>query len=525
MEDAKFPFTFLCGFVKIKISFDLKMGSVLMKEMKEKKQKKSGAAVAVLRFIPLLIFALLVILFQLDLLLAAPIATFAAILVYMLTKSVGFQEAFEEGLKAARHITLIFFILMFAYGVAECFMASGVGAALINLALRLGVTARTIAPVAILVTCLLSVATGTSWGTFAACAPIFLWLNHLVGGDVLLTVCAIAGGACFGDNIGMISDVTVLSCGMQDVRIIDRVKHQSVWSILCLLIAGVLFFLAGLRLPNVQGDVVQAIAQIPESAYAALAQERPSALLLLSQVQQGVPLYMVIPLLIVIVMAFCGIHTLLCLGAGMVFSLLLGLLAGTMTLDAWLHDLLLKGFGDAGSWSVVMMMWVAAFGGIMNAMNAFDPLAKLVVRISRNVQQLMGWCGVLCLLGNMALADEAAQVATISPIVRDITEKNVECTDESDAYRLRLRLATFTSSMGIYGSELVPWHCFPVFFASIANAVYPMYHFTTFDIIRHNYMSFLVVGSLLLLTFTGWDRFIPLFALPNKERVRLKKKP
>lgn len=493
--------------------------------MKEPMQGKRGGWVAAVKFFPLLVFALLVIVFQLDLLLAAPISTFAAIFAYMLTKRVAFSEAFEQGLTAARNIILIFFILMFAYGVAECFMASGVGAVLITIALRLGVTARSIAPVALLVTCFLSIATGTSWGTFAACAPIFLWLNHLVGGDVLLTVCAIAGGACFGDNTGMISGVTVLSCGMQDVKITDRIKHQSVWSALCLLVACVIFFCAGLDLPNTQGDVIEAISQIPEAAYTALAMERPSALLLLSQVQQGVPYYMVIPLLLVIVMAFCGMHTLLCLGVGMLSSLLLGLLAGTMTLDAWLHDLLLKSFGDAGSWSVVMMMWVAAFGGIMNAMNAFDPLARLVVRLSRNVQQLMGWCGILCLLGNMALADEAAQVATISPIVRDITEKNVECTDESDAYRLRLRLATFTSTMGVYGSELVPWHCFPVFFASIANAVYPMYHFTTFDIIRHNYMSFLAVGSLLLLTFTGWDRFLPLFALPNKERVQLKKKP
>ena len=53
-------------------------------------------------------------------------------------------------------------------------------------------------------------------------ASIFLWLSYIVGGDPVLTVCAVAGGSCFGDNIGMISDVTVLSCGMQDVKIIDR---------------------------------------------------------------------------------------------------------------------------------------------------------------------------------------------------------------------------------------------------------------------------------------------------------------
>ena len=77
--------------------------------------------------------------------------------------------------------------------------------------------------------------------------------------------------------------------------------------------------------------------------------------------------------------------------------------------------------------------------------------------------------------------------------------------------------------MGIYGSELVPWHCFPVFFASIANAVYPLYTFSTLDIISRNYMSFIVVGSILLLTFTGWDRMIPGFRLPDDDRIQLRK--
>ena len=134
----------------------------------------------------------------------------------------------------------------------------------------------------------------------------------------------------------------------------------------------------------------------------------------------------------------------------------------------------------------------------------------------------MGWCGVICLLGNVALADEAAQVATMSPIVRKIVEKNVETDSEKDAYTLRLRLATFTSSMGIYGSELIPWHCFPVFFASIANAVYPIRAggFSSMDIISKNYLSFLIVGLILLLTFTGWDRVIPGFGLPKTARLK-----
>lgn len=481
--------------------------------------KKESGWIAAVKFFPLVVFAVLVIAFQLDLLLAAPIATFVAVIIFVLTERCSFEKAFSHGLKAASNITIIFFVLMFAYGVAECFMATGVGASLINLALAVGVTGRTIAPVAIFVTGMLSVATGSSWGTFAACAPIFLWLNHIVGGNIVLTLCAIAGGACFGNSIGMISDITILSCEQTEVKIIDRIRHQSVWSIGCFVLSIVIFYFAGLSCPNTTGNASAAIAQIDPELFDAWQAERPSVWMLLKQVQTNVPFYMITPVILVIVMSFSGCHTLLCLGAGMVSSLLLGLIAGTADISSWL-ELLRSGFSNAGNWTVVMMLWVVAFGGIMNEMHAFEPLARLIVRLSGNVHHLMGWNGVLCFIGNMALADEAAQVATIAPIVREITETQVETQSPEDAYTLRLKLATLTANIGIYGSQLVPWHCFPVFFVSIANAVYPGYNFTPFDIISQNYLSFLVIGSLFVLTFTGWDRLVPLFGLPKTAKLR-----
>lgn len=492
----------------------------------ESPRKSDHPLIALFKFSPLFVFASLVLFLKFDLLIAAPIASFVAILVYMISSKVNFETAFEQGMEATKKIILVFFILMFATTVGECFMRTGVGAAMITLALKMGVTARTIAPVCLLVCSLLSVATGSSWGTFAACAPIFLWLNHIVGGSVGLTVCAIAGGACFGDNIGMISDVTVLSCGMQNIKIIDRVKHQLFWSIGCLVLSGIVFFLAGMQLPTVSGDVAEAISKIDAGTMAQLKEEKESAYQMLLQLDQSIPYYMIIPVIVVIALSFLNIHTLLCLGAGIFSSLILGTLAGTISFSEWFSSsgIIYAGFESAGSWVVIMMMWISVFGGVMNAMDAFAPLKRLVVRLSGNVHHLMGWCSVLCLLGNAALADESAQVTTMSPIVRDIVEQNTDCATEEDSYKLRVKLATFTSSMGIYGSQLIPWHCFPLFFAGICKIVYPstVYPagFSAWDIIKQNYTAFIMVGSILLLTFTGLDRFIPKFGLPNSAKLK-----
>ena len=130
-------------------------------------------------------------------------------------------------------------------------------------------------------------------------------------------------------------------------------------------------------------------------------------------------------------------------------------------------------------------------------------------------------CGVLCIVGNAALSDEAAEIATFSPIVRGIVEEEVEASEE-DMYKLRTRLATFTDALGVYGSELIPWHCFPVFFLAIASGVFPIEEIDIWDIIVNNWMSMISVISIIILTFTGLDRFIPLFGLPKDAKLKKK---
>ena len=462
-----------------------------------------------------------------DILIAAPIAFVAAVVVAMLTDRFAFSELQDAALDNLKHFLIAFLILQLAYAVAECFMSTGVAASVINMSLSLGVTAKHVAPVALLVTAVLSVATGTSWGTFAACAPIFLWMNHIVGGSTVLTVAAIAGGACFGDNIGLISDTTVVSSGIQGVSIIDRVRHQGVWSLLCLLLGVVVFYAAavGMGLPDTAGQAAQAISQIPDGVWASLAEKRPAAVTLLEQVKAGVPYFMMIPLALVLVLAAARINTLICLGTGIFSSLVFGWYAGTVTSVSGFLELVQSGFSAAGNWTIVMMLWVGAFGGVMRKMNAFDPIAEAILKVVTKVRHLLFANAALCLLGNAALADEMAQIVTISPIIKNMTEHSVEG-DEKALYKLALRNATFADAMAVFGSQLIPWHAYMAFFIGITHTVYPMAVDTVSigGIILHNYLAWIAVVSMLVLTYTGLDRFIPLFSIPSEPEVRLKKR-
>ena len=479
---------------------------------------------ALIKLTPVMLIAGLM-LSGMDILVAAPISFAYAVIVGMIVDRFSFSELLEAALLNLRHFLIVFLILQAAYGVAECFMATGVAASVINMALSMGLNASAVAAVGFLVTCVLSVATGTSWGTFAACAPIFLWLNHIVGGDILLTIGAIAGGSCFGDNIGLISDTTVVSSGIQGVEIIKRVRHQGVWSLLCMVSTAIVFYVAGLTIggPSTVGTASEAIAQIPQEVWAKLAEERESAVVLLKQVQAGVSFWMVIPLIIVLGLAVSGVSTLICLGSGILSSLVMGWLCGTVTSLSAFLEFCYTGFSDAGGWSIAMMLWVGAFGGVMNEMRAFDPIALMILRVSKKVRHLMFSNALLCLFGNAALADEMAQIVTIGPIIKNLTEQNVEGSDE-DLYTLALRNATYSDAMGVLGSQLIPWHVYMGFFIGISVSVYPLASdvITPFGIISRNYLAWISVSSILFLTFTGFDRFIPLFKIPSEAQVRLK---
>ncbi len=161
-----------------------------------------------------------------DILISASLSFFVAAVICTFTEKIKLTDVIECGVEGAKPATLLAFILMLAYAIGSIFMSSGVAAASIQLFIGLGVTGRSVALIAFLTTCMLSISTGTSWGTFAACIPIFMWLCAVVSGNPGMTFAACIGGSAFGDNIGLISDTTILSSGMQGVSVVDRIKSS-----------------------------------------------------------------------------------------------------------------------------------------------------------------------------------------------------------------------------------------------------------------------------------------------------------
>ena len=80
--------------------------------------------------------------FKLDILIIAPIAVIYASIVAMITEKFKFNDILNSAVDNVKEMQLVFFILMFAYAMADAFMSTGVGASIITLSLNIGISAE-----------------------------------------------------------------------------------------------------------------------------------------------------------------------------------------------------------------------------------------------------------------------------------------------------------------------------------------------------------------------------------------------
>jgi Na+/H+ antiporter NhaC len=120
--------------------------------------------------------------------------------------------------------------------------------------LHLGGTAFVIA--SFLICCIVSVSTGSSFGTILICAPLLFPAGGILGAHLATLAGAILGGATFGDCIAPISDTTIASAVSQNADIIGTVRSRLKYVIPAAFGAVVFYALsAGLRSSPVHNNV------------------------------------------------------------------------------------------------------------------------------------------------------------------------------------------------------------------------------------------------------------------------------
>ena len=96
------------------------------------------------------------------------------------------------------------------------------------------------------VSCLISFATGTSYGTFSIMVPLAVPVAQAMGIPIPLMFAACISGGVFGDNTSPFSDTSVVTAIAAKTSVIEHVEAQLPYALVSASVAAVLFVVAGL---------------------------------------------------------------------------------------------------------------------------------------------------------------------------------------------------------------------------------------------------------------------------------------
>ena len=212
-------------------------------------------------------------------------------------------ELFAHGMG---NVDIMTMCLIFILAGSFAYTAKAMGAvdAAVNIALAF-VPANLLVCGLFLVACFISISIGTSVGTIVALAPIAIGLTESVGISLGLCLGSVVGGAMFGDNLSMISDTTIAATRSQRCEMRDKFRVNFLIALPAALITLVLLLIFG------RPETVMPLEALPFD------------------------LIKVLPYVLVLVLALCGLNVFLALTVGIFSAGLVGICCGDLTIAAF----------------------------------------------------------------------------------------------------------------------------------------------------------------------------------------------
>ena len=296
-------------------------------------------------------------------------------------------DIFSRG-AANRNIMMMVWIFLLAGAFAQSAREMGAVDAAVNLTLCCMPPGMMLAGL-FLAACLISLSVGTSVGTIVALMPVALGLAERIGLGVPLVAGAVVGGAFFGDNLSFISDTTIAATRTQGCSMRDK-------------------FCANFA-------IVLPAALLAVGIYVALGWGCSAGVAAVS-----VDWLRVLPYLIVLVTALCGVNVMAVLMLGILSTGMLALCHGC-SFGGWLSAL---GQGMTGMGELIIVTLLA--GGLLGLIRHFGGIAyviRLLSRLMRGPRSASLAIALMVSVANVCTANNTVAILTVGDIARHIAAR------------------------------------------------------------------------------------------------------
>lgn len=314
-----------------------------------------------------------------------------AILAIALTRKLPFKERISIFSRGAGNTNLLLMVWIFMLAGAFAASAKEMGAAgaMVDLTLHF-LPAKFALTGLFLAACVTSLCMGTSVGTIVALMPIAAGLAERTEMALPMVAAAVVGGAFFGDNLSFISDTTIVATQSQGCKLSDKFRYNVRMVMPAALIVAVVYVFLG-------GEAVDITST------------------------GAIEWWKVLPYLVVLICAACGIDVLVVLTAGNILTCLTGILDGSYDLMGWISS---ASQGIMGMSELILISLLA--GGIFALFRYDGGFDFIINRMTRHIKGRAGaeWsiCGLVA-FANICTANNTIAILSVGDIAKHISEQ------------------------------------------------------------------------------------------------------
>lgn len=321
----------------------------------------------------------------------------------------------------SRALPAIYIFLLIGVVIAA-FMQSGTVAALIYYGLNLLSPTWFLAAGMVLCS-LMSVATGTSWGTAGTLGVVLIGIGGAMGIPLPLVAGMIVCGATFGDKLSPVSDTTNLAAMSAGSSLFRHIGSMLYTTVPAFLVSLVIFIVLGLAYAD-NALPTSAINEIQQALSATYALNLFVTLL---------------PLLVMLTLSLRRFSAEVSMTASIIVAVLIAILyqgqsavtvlnnlwsnqAGTTGIDS-LDELLGRGGMLSMSWTLLLSLMALALGGMLFAAGFLQALLQgFIARLKSTVSLVASTIGA-GIIGNMGMGEAYITIILNSQLFRHAFEK------------------------------------------------------------------------------------------------------
>ena len=314
------------------------------------------------------------------------------IVAFFQNRSLSFNEKISVCAKGIGDDNIVIMLFIFLMAGAFSGLAKTAGGASSTANLMLSIIPGGMAiPGMFLISCLISMAMGTSVGTITVIVPIAAEIVRSTGYSMPFMIGAVVGGAMFGDNLSVISDTTIAATRTQGVEMKDKFRANIKLALPAALVTLAILVVYALRNPAASLDTYD------------------------------YNIWLALPYFIVLILALTGLNVFYVLGIGIILFFMIGGAAKTLTFETAFSAM---GDGTSGMFeTIIVTLLVSSISALMKEYGGFEAILSLIRRHAKSEKG--GMLGICALTGFMdiATANNTVAIVIAAPIAKEISQE------------------------------------------------------------------------------------------------------